>query len=198
VTHVRLRIFPDGGVSRLRVWGERTGEHPRPSSEAVERLNAASEQEARELLTRCCGAARWVEGMLQARPFTSGAELLRQAEAVWRGLQTRDYLEAFTHHPEIGADLDELRRKFGSTAALSEGEQAGAASADTATLLALRDKNQAYRARFGHVFIVCATGKSGSEMLSLLEQRLQNPPELEVSIAAAEQAKITRLRLEKL
>jgi len=25
ITHVRLRIFPDGGVSRLRVWGKLGG-----------------------------------------------------------------------------------------------------------------------------------------------------------------------------
>ena len=198
VTHVRLRIFPDGGVSRLRIWGERTAETARPSSEAVERLNSLSEDAARQTLASCCGASRWVDAMLAARPFESGPELVLRAERVWRGLQTVDYLEAFSHHPEIGVDLGELRRKFAGTAALAEQEQAGAAHADEATLVALRAQNQAYRERFGYMFIVCATGKSAAEMLALLEQRLRNAPDVEIGLAAAEQAKITRLRLEKI
>lgn len=198
VTHVRLRIFPDGGVSRLRVWGERSAAQAGPSVESVERLNALSDADARQALRRCCGSARWVEAMLAARPFESGSDLLRCAARVWRTLQARDYLEAFSHHPEIGADVDELRRKFTGTAELSEMEQAGAAAADEATLTALRDQNQAYRARFGYVFIVCATGKTAHEMLGLLQARLHHSPELEIAVAAAEQAKITSLRLEKI
>jgi len=168
------------------------------SARGFERLNQASEGEARQLLQRCCGAARWVDGMLAARPFASEHALFSQAEAVWQALEASDFIEAFAHHPEIGADLGELRRRFTSTAALSEGEQAGAAGASEAMLLALRRQNQAYRERFGYSFIVCATGKTAREMLSLLEQRLDSTPENELGIAAAEQAKITRLRLEKL
>ena len=169
-----------------------------PNAEAVARLNAMSETHARQLLTRCCGASRWVEGMLRARPFASPGALSSCAEEVWSGLEGPDFLEAFSHHPEVGADLDELRRKFAATAELSRQEQAGAGSASEATLLALRAGNQAYRERFGYLFIVCATGKNASEMLKLLEARLNNAPELELSIAAAEQAKITQLRLEKI
>ncbi len=198
ISHVRLRIFPDGGVSRLRVWGERPTEPARPNTEAIERLNRLSEDDARQLLRSCCGASRWVDAMLLARPFGSGSELLRHAERVWRGLQTVDYLEAFSHHPEIGADLNELRRKFASTAALSEQEQAGAAGASDAVLVTLRAQNQLYRERFGYTFIVCASGKSAGEMLGLLAARLNHPPEVEIGLAAVEQAKITRLRLEKI
>jgi allantoicase len=198
ITHVRLRIFPDGGVSRLRVWGERAAEPARPSSEAVARLNSMPEADAHQALQRCCGSGRWVEAMLAARPFESGADLLARAERAWRALRTEDYLEAFAHHPEIGADLDEVRRRFGSTGTLAVTEQAGALGADEATLTALRDQNQAYRARFGYVFIVHASGKSAHEMLGLLAARLHHPPELEMSVAAAEQAKITRLRLENM
>ena len=198
ITHVRLRIFPDGGVSRLRVWGERSAEPARPSSEAVERLNSMSEADAHQSLQRCCGSARWVEAMLAARPFESASDLLVRADRLWRSLENKDYLEAFAHHPEIGADLDELRRRFANTATLAESEQAGAVGADEATLMALRAQNQAYRARFGYVFIVCASGKSAPDMLSALQARLHNPPELEISVAAAEQAKITRLRLERI
>jgi allantoicase len=197
-SHLRLRIFPDGGVSRLRVWGHVGAERGRLGAEAVERLNGASEAAAREALLRCCGATRWVDALLAARPFASADALFQAATTAWRSLQPDDYLEAFSHHPEIGADLEELRRKFASTADLSQSEQAGVASASEDTLLTLRRQNQAYRARFGYPFIVCATGKSGQEMLALLERRLGNSPEVEIGVAASEQERITQLRLEKL
>jgi 2-oxo-4-hydroxy-4-carboxy-5-ureidoimidazoline decarboxylase len=170
----------------------------RPNAAVLAWLNALAPGEAGLVLERCCGAARWVEGMVQLRPFASAGELLDRAATVWQGLQGSDFLEAFSHHPEIGANLDDLRRKFAATAPLALGEQAGAINASEATLQALRSQNQAYRARFGYSFIVCATGKTASEMLELLEARLHNAPEVELGVAAAEQAKITRLRLEKL
>jgi 2-oxo-4-hydroxy-4-carboxy-5-ureidoimidazoline decarboxylase len=169
-----------------------------PSSAAIARLNDVTEDEARSALERCCGARRWVDAMLAARPFASARSLLDRAESIWLGLEPSDYLEAFAHHPEIGENLDELRRRFGATADLSQAEQAGAASASEAVLSALQRQNRAYRERFGHVFIVCASGKSAEAMLALLEQRLENAPATELHIAAAEQAQITRLRLEKL
>ena len=167
-------------------------------SEPHARLNALSRDEARAALLRCCGARRWAEGMLARRPFSSQSELLRAADAVWSQLDKSDYLEAFAHHPRIGEDLAALRAKFASTAGWAHQEQAGVRAADERTLLALRDDNQAYFDRFGYIFIVCATGKSAPEMLELLRARLHNEPAFELSIAAAEQAKITRLRLEKL
>jgi 2-oxo-4-hydroxy-4-carboxy-5-ureidoimidazoline decarboxylase len=169
-----------------------------PSSAALARLNGLSEEEARSTLERCCGARRWVQAMLAARPFASPSALLTRAESVWLGLEAADYLEAFSHHPEIGANLGELRRKFAGTAALSAAEQASALGASEAVLSALAQQNRAYKERFGHVFIVCASGKSAEAMLAMLEQRLENEAATELRIAAAEQAKITRLRLEKL
>lgn len=162
------------------------------------RLNAANEAEAHSLLQRCCGAERWVAEMLSARPFSSTSELVQRAERAFDALERGDYLEAFSHHPEIGANLDELRRKFASSADLSQREQAGALGANAQVLHALRDKNRAYRDRFGYSFIVCATGKSAEQMLALLETRLEHAPDQELPIAAAEQKQIMRLRLEKL
>jgi 2-oxo-4-hydroxy-4-carboxy-5-ureidoimidazoline decarboxylase len=170
----------------------------RPSPEALAQLNAASPGEARQLLERCCGATRWVEAMLARRPFASASALMTAATAVWSGLGPSDFREAFSHHPEIGAKLDELREKFADTAALSLAEQASVSGASDDVLLTLRAQNRAYRERFGYVFIVCASGKSAQHMLTLLEQRLSNAPERELYVAAAEQAKITRLRLEKI
>lgn len=165
---------------------------------AAARLDAAGADEARALLQRCCGATAWVEGMLARRPFCDDEALHAAAAAVWAGLERADILEAFTHHPEIGASLQALRERFASTAGWSAGEQSGAAAADDATLSRLRDANVRYRERFGYIFIVCATGKTAGEMLELLEARLPGDPEAELRTAAAEQAKITRLRLYKL
>lgn len=161
-------------------------------------LNAGSEAAARAALTRCCGSQRWVEGMLAARPFPDTASVYASAERVWSALGRADHLEAFSHHPKIGADRAELAHNFPATADLSQAEQAGTAGADRQTVAALRQGNLAYAARFGFTFIVCATGKSAADMLALLQSRIGNSPDVELAIAAAEQAKITRLRLEKL
>lgn len=136
--------------------------------------------------------------MLAARPYASSPELYALAEQVWQSLGTDDYLEAFAHHPQIGENLAALRQRFATTATLSAHEQAGVAEADETVLLALREANRAYRERFGFIFIVCATGKSAREMLALLEARIESEREGELAMAAAEQAKITHLRLEGL
>lgn len=154
--------------------------------------------QAEAALTRCCGASRWVQGMLARRPFESETQVLVAADQVWAQMDRADILEAFDHHPRIGANLDALREKFANTAGWSAGEQASVAQASEATLTALRDGNVAYEARYGHIFIVCASGKSAAEMLALLRARMDNDPAEELRIAAGEQAKITRLRLEKL
>jgi 2-oxo-4-hydroxy-4-carboxy-5-ureidoimidazoline decarboxylase len=165
--------------------------------DGLSRLNAAPADEARADLARCCGATRWVESMLARRPFADDAAMLAAAEEAFRGLGADDWREAFGHHPRIG-DLDGLRAKFASTRTWAAGEQAGAATADEGVLRALAAGNRDYEERFGHIFIVCATGRSAGEMLGLLQERLSNPPEAELRIAAAEQEKITRLRLAKL
>ncbi len=165
---------------------------------AAAKLDAMSEPEARAVLARCCGASRFVAGMLASRPFNDDATLHATALRVWATMDRDDILEAFDHHPRIGADLDALRQKFSRTADLSAREQAGAMEASEAELAGLRDGNLAYEARFGHIFIVCATGKTAAQMADLLDARLGNDPETELRLAAAEQAKITRLRLESL
>jgi len=164
----------------------------------AEILNGLGPTDASATLTRCCGASRWVEAMARMRPFVDDEGVYAAADRVWSTMEEADQLEAFGHHPEIGASLSALREKFASTAGWSSGEQASVGSATEATLVALRDGNVAYKQRFGFIFIVCATGKSAEEMLALLESRLPNDRATELATAAAEQAKITRLRLEKL
>ncbi len=163
----------------------------------LEALNALPEAEARAALERCCAARVWVERMMRARPFRDRVALLSEAELAFSTLTARDWLEAFAQHPRIG-DLASLRARFATTAGWAAAEQQGAASASEATLGALKEGNRHYERKFGHRFIVCASGKSAEEMLSSLESRLGNDPEHERAVAAGEQMKITRLRLEKL
>ncbi len=136
--------------------------------------------------------------MLRARPFSNAQALHQAAERSWAALSPEDVREAFAHHPEIGANIQELRQKFGATQDLSRAEQASVGEASEATLHALARGNVSYRERFGYSFIVCATGKSAQEMLAILQSRIHHTPDVELPIAAAEQAKITRLRLEKI
>ncbi|MBI5169703.1 MAG: 2-oxo-4-hydroxy-4-carboxy-5-ureidoimidazoline decarboxylase [Candidatus Eisenbacteria bacterium] len=163
----------------------------------IEQLNAAPAAAAAEALERCCGASAWVRAMLGARPFASAEALHAAADACCAALEERDWLEAFTHHPRIG-DVASLRAKFASTARWAGGEQAGAAAADEATLQALAKGNDDYFARFGFIFIVCASGLSAAEMLARLEARLPHERAEELRIAASEQNRITHLRLDKL
>ncbi len=160
-------------------------------------LDCLPDAEARAALVRCCGSSRWVETMLGQRPWTSANNLYATAERVWWELAPADWLEAFSHHPRLG-DRDLLRERFAATREWSANEQAGTAAADEATLAALAAGNLLYERRFGHVFLLCASGKSAAAMLAALEARLGNEPTAELAIAAGEQAKILRLRLEKL
>lgn len=187
-SHLKLTIYPDGGISRLRIWGT-------PSR--FERFNSRPLPHLRADLERCCGSSEWVEQMAQFYPYANRQQVFQLAEQVADQLQEADWLEAFAHHPQIG-DLESLKQKFASTADLASGEQAGSVGASEATLQALADGNKAYLEKFGFIFIVCATGKSADEMLTLLQSRLGNDRDHELAIAAGEQRKITRLRLEKL
>jgi 2-oxo-4-hydroxy-4-carboxy-5-ureidoimidazoline decarboxylase len=120
--------------------------------------------------------------------------MLSAARQEWFSLSAVDWREAFGHHPKIG-ERDALGRRFAATAQLSEREQRGVAGASDDVLTALADDNRAYEAKFGYIFIVCATGRTADEMLAMLQQRLGNDPAHEIHIAAAEQARITELRL---
>lgn len=164
---------------------------------ALHRLNTLAPEAAREELLRCCGSSRWVEAMVRARPFRDVEHVLSEAGWLWEQTGPDDWQEAFKHHPRIG-DVSSLRAKFASTATWSSQEQGGVNGAAEAVIQGLADGNKAYEERFGFIFLVCATGKSAEEMLGLLRARLGNPPDEELRLAAGEQAKITRIRLEKL
>lgn len=151
-------------------------------------LNALPAADAERALLACCGSRRWAHDLAARRPFASLAELHSAADQAWWSLDRADWLEAFSAHPRIG------ERGTG----WSSDEQAAAASAADTVKAALARRNREYEARYGHVFLVCATGRSAESMLADLERRMRNETDTELRVAAGEQAKITRLRLDKL
>jgi OHCU decarboxylase len=126
--------------------------------------------------------------MVARRPFDSREDVFAAADAAWSECGPADFQEAFSHHPRIGAQVK------GREAA----EQAGALYASSSTREELAHVNREYEERFGHIYIVCATGKSAEEMLSIARKRLDNDPDKELQTAAEEQRKIMQLRLRKL
>jgi len=160
-------------------------------------FNDLPKAQARDALARCCAAGRWVEQMLARSPFKQFDDLLIAADEAFALLEPKDWLDAFGHHPRIG-DAASLRAKFASTATWASGEQAGAGGAREDEIEALAQGNEVYFQKFGYIFIVNATGKAAGEMLQTLVARLENDPETELTVAAAEQMKITHIRLHKL
>ncbi len=160
----------------------------------IETLNSLSNSEAFKEFEMCCGATNWVKRMIASRPIHSKDALLKVAEEIWFSLSSDNWLEAFTHHPKIG-DIESLREKFHNTKSLSEKEQIGMDGADESILKELAESNRLYEKYFGYIFIVCATGKSANEMLTLLKLRLDNDPKDELLNAGKEQNKITLIRL---
>ncbi|MGB7921816.1 MAG: 2-oxo-4-hydroxy-4-carboxy-5-ureidoimidazoline decarboxylase [Pyrinomonadaceae bacterium] len=165
--------------------------------EGLERLNALSATQTAGELLKCCGSMNWAREMAARRPFADVASLMEAAERIWRGLGEQDWLEAFSAHPKIGGRRAQ-KPQDAQAQVWSNDEQAGARGMDDATQDELAAANSAYEAKFGYIFIVCATGKTAAEMLALLRARLPNEPDVELHNAADEQSKITRLRLEKL
>jgi 2-oxo-4-hydroxy-4-carboxy-5-ureidoimidazoline decarboxylase len=148
-------------------------------------FNAMRADKAAETLRACCASAKWVAAMVAARPFANRAALLECADGAWSVTGPGDWSEAFAGHPRIGEPAS----------VVTAGEQRRASEATASTRAELARANQEYEARFGRIFIVCASGRTGDEILADLRARLDNTPEREMEIAAAEQHRITRLRL---
>jgi 2-oxo-4-hydroxy-4-carboxy-5-ureidoimidazoline decarboxylase len=162
----------------------------------IEALNALPPEDARAAFLRCCGATNWADAMTAGRPYLDESHLHESAKHCFLSLSQSDWLEAFAHHPRIG-DISKLRERFAHSGDLSEREQGTAmAAANEAIITALFEGNQRYEARHGHIFIVCATGKSAAEMKALLEARIDLPTDVELANCASEQQKITALRLQ--
>jgi 2-oxo-4-hydroxy-4-carboxy-5-ureidoimidazoline decarboxylase len=158
-------------------------------------FNALPSPKAESALMDCCGSARWAAGVASHRPYANVDALHKSADSVWWKLERADWLEAFSHHPQIGdkpASGSESARQWAA------GEQAGARGATDDVKTRLARANRAYFEKFGYIYIVCATGKTAEGMLAILNQRLQNDLASEISVAAEQQRLITRIRLDKL
>ena len=158
-------------------------------------FNALPSTQAEPALMDCCGSVRWVSSVASRRPYATTEALYKAADAIWWNLERADWLEAFSHHPQIGdkpASGSESARQWAA------GEQAGARAATEDVKARLARANRAYFEKFGYIYIVCATGKTAEGMLAILNQRLQNDLPSELSIAAEQQRLITRIRLDKL
>lgn len=160
-------------------------------------LNSLSSTDAQAEFLKCCGSKSWAQRMAVERPFGSLNQLIKDSDRIWWALESTDWLEAFHSHPKIG------EKKAAAAIAAeaqqwAEDEQSGTRAATAETIAELAELNSAYEKKFGYIFIVCASGKSSEEMLAILRKRLNNDPDDELRIAAAEQAQITQLRLRKL
>ncbi|HRP82536.1 MAG TPA: 2-oxo-4-hydroxy-4-carboxy-5-ureidoimidazoline decarboxylase, partial [Flavobacteriales bacterium] len=175
-----------------------------PRKMTIEQLNRLSEADASLAFKQCCGADEWVDHMVHARPYDSLEEIVETSDNAWEGCDVDVYEEASRSLPRLGdADelaglraagqgLDQLGRRW---AAL---ELKGMEGSSPGLMAQLAEAHAAYEENFGHRFVVNATGKSGEELLALMQARLKNDPEDEIMIAAEEQNKITKLRLKKL
>jgi allantoicase len=193
-THLRVHIFPHGGVNRLRAYG-------RALDGAIERraldsFHSKSDADARSLLLSFCGARAFADPMLARRPFTSVRDLFSAAEDALWSLSADDWLEAFAAHPRLG-ERKAAPAQTDQSAAWSRGEQAGLATARDDVSARMATLNDQYFEKFGFIFILFATGRTAPEVLDCLEERLENDRAIEIESAAREQAKITRLRIGK-
>ena len=151
-------------------------------------LNALPDGEAVDVLLGCCAAPGWARRVAAGRPYATVTDLLAAADAAWAARAPGDLDAAMAGHPRIGE-----RRLSG----WSQAEQAGVGS-DAGTVQALQEANATYEDRFGHVFLICATGRGPGEILAELHRRMANDPDTERAVAAAEIGKINEIRLRKL
>ena len=173
-------------------------------------FNAADTEDAMAVMLSCCASRRFAAGVVAGRPYPSFAAVQEAIAAAFESLDWADILEALAGHPRIG-DPSPPGPAGGTSAAAgrpghepeastgwSRQEQAGVQAADQAIVRALAEGNEAYERRFGHIYLVCATGRSGAELLALLRERLGNDPAAEWDVVRGELAKINRIRLRKL
>ncbi len=165
-------------------------------SEVLARWNGLPQEEAAREIVACCGSGTWATKMASKRPIQNEVSLLAVSDEIWRTLSEENWQEAFRSHPRIG---DSPSNKSGpaQSSVWSEQEQQKAAAADEAVKMALKWGNREYEQKFGRIFIVCATGKSASEILEILRRRLHNDDATELQLAAEEQRQIMHIRLKK-
>ena len=155
-------------------------------------FNGLPGEVARQALADCCYSARWVSAVMAGRPYASVTGLLRLSDRAVAGLAPGELRDALSGHPRIGERRDDGADRW------SRAEQAGVAGAARPAMQALADGNAAYERRFGHIYLVCATGRTAPELLALLTSRLENDSDTEWGVVRSELQKINRIRLGQL
>ncbi|MFD7697696.1 2-oxo-4-hydroxy-4-carboxy-5-ureidoimidazoline decarboxylase [Streptomyces sp. NPDC059805] len=163
---------------------------PNTTPPGLARFNALEEHTAHAALHEVCASSAWVRRLLAGRPYATPDELYRTGDAATAGLTAGDLAEAMAGHPPIG------RPRPGDPA--SAREQRGMAGASEELKAEMLELNLAYQEKFGHVFLICATGRTGEQMRDAVKERIGNAPEQEREIVRAELGKINRIRLARL
>jgi 2-oxo-4-hydroxy-4-carboxy-5-ureidoimidazoline decarboxylase len=168
------------------------------------RFNGLPAEAARQALMACCSSRSWAEAVASGRPYESAARALRSSDEAVAGLTPGDLGEALSGHPRIGEGREGGTSREGGTGIEGgmnrwpRAEQAGLDGAADTIRRALAEGNAAYEQRFGHIYLVCASGRSAGELLDLLRARLGNDAETERGVLRSELKKINRIRLDKL
>jgi 2-oxo-4-hydroxy-4-carboxy-5-ureidoimidazoline decarboxylase len=162
----------------------------------LDEWNSLDRDAAAEAVLPCCGSRAWAAELAARRPIADEAALMAESSDVWRALPVQAWQEAFDSHPRIGEQKPQGHATDKSLKS-SATEQAVALSADEAAKIALKEANRRYEDRFGRIFIICASGKSASEILAALETRMLNDDAMELHEAAEQQRQITALRLKR-
>jgi 2-oxo-4-hydroxy-4-carboxy-5-ureidoimidazoline decarboxylase len=160
-------------------------------------FNELSARAAHRALLECCSAPGWAELMTAGRPYSSAQDAIRRSSAIVAALAVADLAEALAGHPRIGERPD-ASHDGARAADWSRREQSGVDADDGETTRALAGANLEYEQRFGHIYLVCASGRTGKELLDVLRGRLQNEPEDEWQVVRTELQKINALRLQRL
>jgi 2-oxo-4-hydroxy-4-carboxy-5-ureidoimidazoline decarboxylase len=166
-------------------------------ADRLTRLNELPAPAARDALLACCSAPSWAEKMAAGRPYRSAGDAVRRSATIVAGLTEAELAGALAGHPRIGERIA-AGHGPGRSAAWSAQEQSKASGTDSETARALAESNLEYERRFGHIYLVCASGRTGAELLALLRGRLANDAPAEWQVVRSELQKINEIRLQKL
>jgi 2-oxo-4-hydroxy-4-carboxy-5-ureidoimidazoline decarboxylase len=156
--------------------------------------NGLGLDDAAEVILPCNGSPVWATLLAYNRPFDSLEALFATTDKIWSSLPEEDWQQAFDSHPRLG----ESKAKSATTQSLTwSASEQNAAQTDEATQTTLAAANRAYEAKFGRIFILCATGRTATDILTILQRRLNNDAATELREAIEQQLLITQLRLRK-
>jgi 2-oxo-4-hydroxy-4-carboxy-5-ureidoimidazoline decarboxylase len=167
------------------------------TADGLTRLNELPAPAASRELLACCSASSWADRMAAGRPYRSAEDAIRQSAAIVASLTEPELAEALAGHPRIG-ERPAVGHGPARSAAWSAREQSGVTGADAETAQALADGNLEYERRFGHIYLVCASGRTGPQLLALLRGRLANDDVTEWQVVRSELQKINEIRLGRL